>query len=351
MPLPTDRVPQPGQTAFVTGVTGFIGRRLVQILQAEGWNVTCGVRPGSNWRMPPGNNVRVVACDLLGTGGPSVPAGTDVVFHLAGKAHALAEIAQDESEYAEINTGGTRLLLEAARKAGVRAFVFFSTVKAAADAPAAAQPIDESWAGQPDTSYGRSKRDAERLVLEGNHAPHPVVIRPCLVYGPHPKGNLEKMIEAVRRNRFPPLPETGNKRSMVHLDDVCRAAILAATSPAAGKKTYIVADDEPISTRQLFVWMSEALGKPVPRWTLPLWMLRVLGWSGDFIGKARGRRFVFDSEALAKLTGSACYSAAAIKRDLGWCPSHRLRDELKKMVADDATVARETAAIPERSRV
>ncbi len=332
----SDGVPHPGQTAFVTGVTGFIGRRLVQILQSEGWNVTCGVRPGSDWKMPPGDNVRVVACDLLGTGGPSVPAGTDVVFHLAGKAHALAEVAQDESEYAEVNTGGTRLLLEASRKAGVRAFVFFSTVKAVADAPAGAQPIDETWSGPPDTAYGRSKREAERLVLGESHVPHPVVIRPCLVYGPHPKGNLEKMIEAVRRNRFPPVPEVGNRRSMVHLDDVCRAAILAATPAQAAGKTYIVADDEPFSTRQLYVWMSEALGKPVPGWTLPLWVLRALGWAGDLIGKARGRRFVFDSDALAKLTGSACYSAAAIKRDLGWQPSHRLRDELKKMVAADA---------------
>lgn len=318
--------------AFLTGVTGFIGKRLVQHLQDDGWSVVCGVRPGSDWKTSSACGVRMVACDLLGTGGPSMPLETDAVFHLAAKAHALADVAQDESEYAEINTGGTRLLLEAALQARARAFVYFSSVKAVGDAPKDGQPMDETWDCEPDTAYGRSKRDAERLVLQGGHVPHPVVIRPCLVYGPEPKGNLEKMIDAVRRDRFPPLPEVCNKRSMVHVDDVCRAAILAATSPAACGKTYIVEDGHPFSTRELFEWMCEAMGKPVPGWTIPLWALRVLGWGGDTIGSLRGKRFVIDSDVLGKLTGSAWYSAAAIRRDLGWNPRHTLKEGLPQMV-------------------
>ncbi|BET68757.1 SDR family oxidoreductase [Opitutales bacterium ASA1] len=321
-----------GRTAFVTGGTGFIGRALVRHLLDDGWSVVCGVRPGSNWPRPSDAGVRVVACDLLGTGGPSVPRGTDVVFHLAGKAHALAEVEQDEDEYAEVNTGGTRLMLEAAAVAGVRAFVFFSTVKAVADAPADLQPIDESWDREPDTAYGRSKREAERLVLEGRHVPHAVVLRPCLVYGPEPKGNLEKMIEGVRSGRFPPIPEFGNRRSMVHVDDVCRAALLAATLPAAAGKTYLLADDQPFSTRELYRWLRAALGKPESSVTVPAWCLRGCALVGDVVGKLRGRRFVFDSDAFAKLKGSAWYSSAAIGHDLGWRPTRSLRDTIPEMV-------------------
>ena len=91
---------------------------------------------------------------------------------------------------------------------------------------------------EPDTPYGRSKLAAEELVLHGGYVPEPVVLRLCMVYGPQAKGNIEKMIEAVRRNRFPPLPEMGNRRSMVHVQDVVQAAVLAGTHPAAVGQAY-----------------------------------------------------------------------------------------------------------------
>ena len=193
-------------------------------------------------------------------------------------------------------------------------------------------PLDESCVALPDTPYGQSKLAAEKLVLQGGYVPHPVAIRPCLVYGPTPKGNLEKMIAAVRCGRFPPLPEVGNKRSMVHIDDVIAAALLAAEHPGAQGQVFIAADDAPFSTRQLFEWMCEACGRGVPRWSVPLWVLRLLGRVGDLIGRIRGRRFVFDSDALAKLTGSAWYSSAKLQRELGWKPRHTLRETLPEMM-------------------
>ncbi len=265
-----------------------------------------------------------------------LPAGIDAIIHLAGKAHALAEVAQDEAEYFRINTEGTRRMLEAAQRAGVRAFVLFSTVKAGfaerETSVQPARPADEGDDLPPDTPYGQSKRAAEALVLEGGHVPHPVVLRPCLVYGPTPKGNLDKMIEAVKRGRFPPLPEVGNRRSMVHIDDVIAAALLAAEHPAAKGQVFIAADNEPFSTRQLFEWISVAAGRKVPRWTMPLWSLRLLGRVGDLIGKLRGRRFVFDSDALAKLTGSAWYTSAKLQRELGWKPTHTLRGTMPEVL-------------------
>ncbi len=326
---------------------------------AAGWRVIAlgrsrpdaGVAVGVEW----------LACDLAADAPIELPPGIDTIIHLAGKAHALAEVAQDEAEYFRINTEGTRRLLEAAKRAGVRAFVLFSTVKAMGDeagrrtedggwrtgdggaiggcrSSVIDHPMDELCLVPPDTPYGQSKRAAEKLVLDGGYVAHPVVIRPCLVYGPTPKGNLEKMIAAVRRGRFPPLPEVGNKRSMVHVDDVVAAALLAAEHSGASGQVFIAADEEPFSTRQLFEWICAAAGRPVPRWTMPLWMLRGLGRVGDVIGRLRGRRFVFDSDALAKLTGSAWYSSAKLQRELGWKPRHTLRETLPEIVREAPSV-------------
>jgi nucleoside-diphosphate-sugar epimerase len=316
---------------LVTGAGGFIGRRMLALLRAQG-HVTIGLD-----RLPAeaGMADKWIVADLTAGTPVQLPSDIGAIIHLAGKAHALSEVAQDEAEYFRINLDGTRQVLEAARRAGVRGFVFFSTIKAAADWPGGdmSLPADESWDAEPDTPYGSSKRAAEKLVLEGGYVPHPVVLRPCLVYGPTPKGNLAKMIDAVARGRFPPLPEVNNRRSMVHLDDVILAAILAMASPAAAGQRYIVADNEPFSTRQLFEWICAAVGRPVPRWSVPPAVLRLLGLAGDTVGRLRGRRFIFDSAALAKLIGSAWYSSARLQRELGWRPAHTLRESLPEICA------------------
>lgn len=354
------------KTLLITGAAGFIGRRMTVAAEAAGWRVigldrTEGERREARGEKTgkAGSSGDWIVADITADVPLELPAGIDAIIHLAGKAHALAEVAQDEAEYFRINTEGTRRVLEAAQRAGVRAFVLFSTVKAMGDRPpegagnekreasrrtpkpdtvnpkpdAALAPLDESCASPPDTPYGQSKRAAEKVALEGGYVPHPVVLRPCLVYGPAPKGNLDKMIDAVKRGRFPPLPEVGNKRSMVHIDDVIAAALLAAEHPAAKGQVFIAADNEPFSTRQLFEWICRAAGKTVPSWTMPLWLLRLLGWVGDRIGRLRGRRFVFDSDALAKLTGSAWYTSAKLQRELGWRPKHTLRETMPEIVA------------------
>ena len=258
-------------------------------------------------------------------------AGVDTVFHLAGKAHALSETRQDEAEYFRINTEGTSTLLEAARNAGVRRFVFISSVKVIGEGGDVYQ--NETVTCRPETPYGKSKLAAERLVLEGGYVPEPVVLRLSMVYGPSRKGNLPRMIEAVAKGRFPSLPEVGNRRSMVHVEDVVQAARLAAEKPAAVGQTYIVTDGQACSTRQLYEWICEALDKPVPAWTIPIGLLKVLAKVGDGFGRARGRRFVFDSDALDKLIGSACYSSEKIERELGFRARQSLRSALPEIVA------------------
>jgi nucleoside-diphosphate-sugar epimerase len=272
---------------------------------------------------------------LIDLGRGSLPletlAGVDCVFHLAGKAHALAQGPGADEEYRLANYQSTLDLLAASRAQGVRGFVYFSSVKASGkgDGPDR-NPGSEPAAMSP---YGRSKRAAEDAVLGSGAVPHPVVMRPSLVYGPNPKGYLELLIRAVRAGWFPPLPDLGNARSMVHRDDVVEAALRCALDPRARGRTYVVNDGTPYSTRQVYEFILTSLGRRVPGWTLPPGLLRLAALGGDALGRMRGRRFVFDSEVLDKLIGSAVYDGSRICRELGFAPHRGLGESMAEIVA------------------
>lgn len=313
------------QSALVTGATGFIGRQLCLRLQVLGVRVTAVGRHAAD-----GPWDQFQLCDLAeGSACPDLT-GVDTVFHLAGKAHALAETKQDEAEYFRINADGTQRMLAAAQQAGVRRFVLFSSVKAMGEG--GYECLDETVTFQPMTPYGASKLVAEKLVLEGGYVPEPVVLRPSMVYGASEKGNLPRMIRAVRAGHFPPLPEVANRRSMVHVEDMVTAACLAADKPEAVGQLFNVTDGTPYSTRQMYEWICETVDKAVPGWTVPLSLLAALARMGDLIGRLRGRRFLFDSDALGKLIGSACYDSGKIEQMLGFTPMHHLHDSLPAIV-------------------
>jgi len=316
------------KVALVTGATGFVGRPLCQLLQREGWRVLALART-----VGPGPWEVALRHDLGRERTLVVPERIDAVFHLGGKAHALAERKGEEESYRRINFEGTQTVLAAAAEAGALAFVYFSSVKAVEESGRNDRPMDESWAAPASTAYGRSKREAEDAVLASRTIPHGVVLRPCLVYGPRPKGNLERMIRAVAKGRFPPLPEVGNRRSMVHVDDLIRAAVLSATAAKARGETFIVADEHPFSTRELLDWIREALGRPKSGAGVPLWLLRGLARGGDAVGTVLRRRPPFDSDALGKLMGSAWYSSLKLQRCLDWHPERTLHDALPEIVA------------------
>lgn len=309
---------------LLTGANGFIGQVLATQLLAAGIEVKALVRDKT---IQP--ELESVVLDLTCDWEINPCEGVDTVFHLAGKAHALSEIAADDKEYQLINTEGTRKLLEAAKQAGVERFVFFSSVKAVGDM---AVMQDESNQTQPDTPYGQSKRAAEELVLNGGYVPHPVVIRPCMVYGNSEKGNLPRMISAIKRGFFPPLPEVHNHRSMVHVEDLARATLLAAQNPQAAGQIYIVSDGQTYSTRQLYELICSALNKrPLPV-SIPISLLKGLAKIGDKIGHQRGQRFMFDSDTLEKLLGSAWYCSAKIESELGFQAKYHLKEALPEIV-------------------
>ena len=313
---------------LVTGAAGFIGTHLVDWLLRTGCDVRALVHAGR----PPGGfheKTEVVAGDVRDPQAmKAASAGCEIVYHLAGKAHALEEVRGDEDVYRAINTDGTRHVLEGAVAGGAKAFVLFSSVKAMGEG--GSRCLDESYNGQPETPYGRSKLDAERTTLEVGRriGLHVACLRLPLVYGPGNKGNLFRMIEAIDRGVFPPLPELGNRRSMVHVEDVARAAVLAAETPAANGQCYIVTDGRTYSTRELYMMICKGLGREIPAWHAPVWVLKALAVAGDAIGKVLGKRFMFDSDALEKLTGSAWYSSEKISRELGYKPVRRFEESL-----------------------
>ncbi len=310
---------------LLTGSSGFIGSRMEDLLINAGYQVRkLSHRQSDITSAQFAMDLATDECSL------DLCKDVELIIHLAGKAHALAETQQDENEYFQINTEGTRKLLEAAKQAGVQKFIDFSSVKAVGDCDQ--QPMDESIHTPADTPYGQSKYAAEQLVLHGGYVPHPVVIRPSMVYGNTEKGNLPRMIQAIRRGVFPPLPETHNRRSMVHVDDVVQAAILAAEKPEAAGQIYIVTDGQAYSTRQIYDWIRSVLGKSQLNAAIPMGLLTVLAKLGDCIGGVLGRRFPFDKDALDKLTGSAWYSSAKIQRELGFSPQHTLQSSLPDIV-------------------
>lgn len=291
-------------TTLVTGATGFIGARVLEagdraLVRLAG--TAEGAVVGDLLDYPS----LVLACK-----------GVDCVLHCAGYAHAF--VSSDSDAHWRINYEGTRNLLKAAGKAGVKCFVFLSSVKAMSEP--GNECVDEDWPGEPATPYGRAKRAAEKAVLEAgaSYGMHVVNLRLAMVYGQGGRGNLERMAHGIRAGWFPRLPETGNRRSLVHVNDVVAAMRLVAQAPAANGRTYIVADARPYSGREICDTIRGVLPRLTFSWSAPKILLRVGAVAGDIAGRLLDRPLPLNSEIVDRLLGSACYSPGRIERELGW---------------------------------
>jgi nucleoside-diphosphate-sugar epimerase len=314
-----------GRRVLVSGAAGFIGRLLCRELAERGAAVTALLRGDAN-----GPWSSTLLADL---GAASIAAreleGVDTIFHLAGKAHTRARTEAEIREYETVHVHGTRALMTAARAAGVRCCVLLSSVKAMGEG--GADVLDEGAPCDPRTPYGVTKLAAERIVLEELPVPCPVVLRPTLVYGAGSKGNLDLMIRAARKGLFPAIDFPPNARSMIHVRDVVRACLLAATRPEACGRVFILADGRDYATRDILGWIFEALGRR-PRPRVPFGLLKAAARLGD-AARLCGLPAPLDSDALGKLAGSARYSSARIRRELGFAPTSDLRDGIREMVA------------------
>lgn len=330
---------------LVTGASGFIGRHLVAGLLAHGALVRCLARNARclyAGRHGQHGHSDVVTAPCLGdlTDPESLPAacrGIDTVFHLAGFAHAADDGSRAfAAQHWAVNAQGTFNLLDAAQRAGVRRFVFLSSVKAVADPPAYC--VTEDWNAAPTSPYGQAKRAAEERALAiGLSSDMAVVnLRPALVYGPGMSGNLPRLIHAIGRGWFPPLPETGNRRSLVHVEDVVQALLLAAIHPAAVGQTYFLSDGRGYSGAELYRLIRSAFGKTPSGWQIPAGLLsgaaRSLDWAHGLLDRSRPQQHKTQT-MLNQLLGWACYDNQRIATALGYQPHWDLPRALPNLVA------------------
>jgi len=294
---------------LVTGATGFIGKKLVKALDDRGSEVRVVSR--KQYR-----NYETVTCDFEKE---LIPKSTldsiHTVFHLAGFAHDARDAKKSEHIYRRINVDATVRLAELALKAKVKRFVFISSVKAGGSGGLGIC-LDESNQKKPDGIYGVTKREAELRLLDIGKGSEMFVsiIRPSLVYGPNVKGNLKLMLAGIKKGWLPPLPETGNKRSMIHVDDLVRAILLVVGEGCANREIFIATDGSPHSSREIYNSMCSVLGKPIPKWSFPKILFNLAALiNPDFKYRVR------------KLLGDECYSPAKLKA-LGFTAQKTLKE-------------------------
>jgi UDP-glucose 4-epimerase len=314
---------------LVTGCSGFIGRHLVRALRENGSEIRGLSRhPQLD---PEDRSIEPFEADLTRPGTLRGAAeNIDTIIHAAGHAHAAA--TGPSGIHNQVTLEGTRHLLAEAEKRGVQRFIFISSVKTMPDPGTGC--LDETAAGLPEDEYGLSRRRAEDLVLDAGRRSgmHVTILRPALVYGPGCKGNLASMLRWIDRGVFPPVPDTGNRRSMVDVRDLVRAVMLAAETEAAAGKTYLITDGEDYTTRRIYTGMCTALGKSVPKWSVPVPVLRAMGKVGDAFEAVLGRPVPYDSKLCRRLLDSACYRSGYATSSLGFHPAYKLEDALPAMV-------------------
>jgi nucleoside-diphosphate-sugar epimerase len=255
----------------------------------------------------------------------------DVVFHLAAHTHDLKSTDDSPQQHA-ITLGGTIAALRAAEACDVSHFIFASSLAVFGDV--GIEAVSEGHPCRPHTPYGQAKLEAEEAVRSfakrtGRFA---ASIRPAMIYGAGCPGNLPRMIRAIMARRFPPIPEFGNRRSMVFVDDVVAALVRAWRSDVRNGREFIITDGQAYSTRQLYDAVQTALGRPTSRMTVPAWLFGAGARVGDMLGALAGRRMPFDSGALERLSGSAFFTSSRAREELRFVPSRTLADALPAMI-------------------
>lgn len=262
--MPADRI-------LVTGATGFLGRAVVEHLAARGRKIRAAVR-----RDPGGWPVGVEAAaigDLSGaTDWSRALRDVDAIAHCAARAHVLKETATDPlAEFRAVNTGATLALARQAAELGVRRFIFISSI-GVNGAETSGTPFRHDDPPHPHSPYAVSKHEAEQglRAIADETGLEVVVIRPPLIIGPDPKGNLATLERIIGKGL--PLPfglATRNRRDLVSLPTLCDLIETVLDHPAAPGETFLVSDGEPVSTRTLLERMAAARGRPIRLLPIP----------------------------------------------------------------------------------
>lgn len=294
---------------LVTGADGFVGSALCQTLADTGYPVYAATRTLGR-PLPVAD--RVVVGDIHGqTDWSGALQGIDTVIHLAARVHVLKDTANEPlAAFRQVNAEGTLNLARQAAAAGVRRFIFISSIKVNGEVSPPGRPFQADDQPQPADAYGQSKHEAELALrqLTADTGLDVVIIRPPLVYGPGVKANFQRVMHWLAQGWPLPLGAINNRRSLVALANLIDLIITCINHPAAANQTFLVSDGDDMTTTDLLKRTAKALGKRA--WLMPL----PVGWlvmAAKVLGKqAQAQR----------LLGSLQVDTAKTRGLLGWMP-------------------------------
>ena len=289
---------------LLTGSSGFIGCRLLKAIDNDIVLLSRNIN----------SSYPTIICDFEKNEIPiEAFKSIDVVIHLAGLSHDLGNASKIENLYRKVNVDATVKMATLAANNNVKKFIFISSVKAGGK-PIKGRCRLEDEQDSPDGIYGVTKREAELAILEigKTSGMNITIIRPALVYGPNVKGNLKLMLSGISKGWFPPLPQTNNKRSLIHVDDLVRVILLVIEDNRSNGKIFVATDGKNYSSREIYESMCASAGKSIPPWSIPKFLF-------DFV-RLLSPRFKYKID---KLLGDECYSSNGLE-DLNFKPKKTL---------------------------
>jgi len=303
----------------VTGANGFVGGHLLAALKDAGDDVRALVRSPDSLdasRCKEIAQIPTLDRDIDPGELSTALAGLDTVVHLAARVHVM-NAALDDEAFTRVNVDGSAHLFAACAAAGVKRFVFLSSVKAAGER-SADRPLSAADAPAPEDAYGRSKLAAEnrlRALAAGSDCDL-VILRPAFVYGWPPTGNFRTVISAVLKGLPLPLAGIDNHRDMTYVGNLADAIRAAAHAPDLHETPYFIADAEPVSTPMLFRRVGEAFARPARLFYMPVWLLHLAG-------KLTGR-----SATIARISENFVVDTGPFRRDARWQPPYKMSEGL-----------------------
>ncbi|MBD8123300.1 SDR family oxidoreductase [Pseudomonas lutea] len=308
---------------LVTGSSGFLGTALVEHFAGLSGTHTVAVSRRAMAHTDSHVTNAVIATLDADTQWQPVLQGVDTVVHAAARVHVMHDTAADPlSLYREVNALGTLNLARQAASAGVRRFIFISTIKVNGESTGRGQCFHADDTPAPSDPYAVSKYEAEQglMALAKSSAMQVVIIRPVLVYGPGVKANFLQLMRALRRGVPLPLGGVNNARSLVSLDNLIDLIRVCLDHPAAANEVFLVSDGQDLSTRDLANLLKRHL--PASSWLIPVpESLIMLG--ATLLGR---------KSAAERVLGSLRVDIGKTRERLQWQPPVSAEDGLKKTV-------------------
>jgi nucleoside-diphosphate-sugar epimerase len=304
---------------LVTGAAGFVGSAVCKELDLRGFDVYRHIRTEDHSI----NNVVLTGALTDHTPWFSALDGIDVVVHTAARVHMMEDRASDPlNEFRQVNRDATLHFARQAAKAGVKRFIFLSSIKAMGESAPSGLPFNASQVAVPTDPYGISKYEAEKGLFElaGTTGMEVVIIRPPLVYGPGVRANFLNLIRLMQKQLPLPFGAVNNKRSLVALPNLVDLIRACLEHPNAANQVFLVSDDQDLSTPELMRKIALASDKKSLLLPVPPMLLRLAGF-------LTGRKAVIE-----RLCGDLRVDISTTKEQLNWAPPVTVEDALRQTV-------------------